>query len=74
MQAIQRHPAASNLVRARPAREPQRSSPVLALSTGDDSPLPWFERWTERFIDRLVAWGDGAKHRRLGSWTRYGPY
>ncbi len=74
MQAVQRHPAASLLAPAGQAREPLRSKPaaqVVQGNAGDDSPLPWIERWTERFCERLVAWGDGATHRRLGSWTRY---
>ena len=76
MQAVQRHPAtsvsaASRLAPARLAREPQRSPPVVEPASADESPLPWLDRWTERLIERLVAWGDGATHRRLGSWTRY---
>ena len=70
MQAMQRHPAASLLAPARLAREPQNSTPVGELAFGDQSSLPWLDRWTERFVERLVAWGDGATHRRLGSWTR----
>lgn len=26
--------------------------------------------WWERLGDRLVAWGEGAGHHRLGSWMR----
>ncbi len=75
MQAVQRHPAtsvsaASRLAPARLVREPRRSAPVGEPAFAAESPLPWLDRWTERFVDRLVAWGDGATHRRLGSWTR----
>jgi hypothetical protein len=39
------------------------------------APLPHRARviastWWERLGDRLVAWGEGARHHRLGSWTR----
>jgi hypothetical protein len=71
MHAAQRHPAASLFAPARLAREPQRATPAVECDVGDESLLPWLDRWTERFIDRLVAWGDGATHRRLGSWTRH---
>jgi hypothetical protein len=71
MQAVQRHPAASRLAPARLVREPQSSIPVGEPAIGNQSSLPWLDRWTERFVERLVAWGDGATHRRLGSWSRY---
>ena len=31
--------------------------------------LPW-RRWWQRAGDRLVAWGDNARHHRMGSWEQ----
>jgi hypothetical protein len=53
-----------------PERPSRASRGPAALSASIEPALSALERWTERFCDRLVAWGDGATHRRLGSWTR----
>lgn len=51
----------------RKSRDPRSLAPT---TTGDEPPKSILERWTERFCERLVAWGEGATHHRMGSWER----
>ncbi len=31
------------------------------------------ESWWERQLEKVWAWGDGARHHRMGSWERRSP-